>query len=166
MKLLYLIRHAKSPHDNVLLPDIERPLNKRGEQDAKRMAEVLKEKSSCPGLFISSPAKRALSTATLFAEELNYNKDKIQVAPVLYSFDAEKIISFIEETENEINSLALFTHNPTVTEVANLFSRENIFSMPTCAVAAIRFETDKWSDIGFQKGKLLFLEYPKLHRHE
>ncbi len=63
MKTIYLIRHAKSDWDNPLLQDIERPLNERGYADANVMGTRLKT----PGLIISSPAVRALSTALIFA---------------------------------------------------------------------------------------------------
>ncbi|HRG10817.1 MAG TPA: histidine phosphatase family protein, partial [Cyclobacteriaceae bacterium] len=60
MKILYLIRHAKSSWDNPKLEDFDRPLNKRGQKDAPRMAKRLKEKRITPDIMLSSPAERTL----------------------------------------------------------------------------------------------------------
>lgn len=75
MKHLYLIRHAKSSWSNPLLDDFERPLNQRGKNDAPLMAKILLEKQIFPDFLLSSPAKRAKTTAEIFAEQLNFTSD-------------------------------------------------------------------------------------------
>ena len=62
MKTLYLIRHAKSSWKHDYLADFDRPLNKRGKRDAPVMGRRLKQ-HGVPGLFLSSPARRAIRTA-------------------------------------------------------------------------------------------------------
>ncbi len=59
MKTLILVRHAKSSWEEVNLPDFDRPLNKRGKDDAKKMAERLHKKINKLDAIVSSPAKRA-----------------------------------------------------------------------------------------------------------
>ncbi|MDP2894669.1 MAG: histidine phosphatase family protein, partial [Sulfurimonas sp.] len=74
MKKLYIIRHAKSSRSDETLEDFERPLNKRGKENAPMMGERLKEKGIMPGIIISSPAKRAKTTAEVIAKEIGYKK--------------------------------------------------------------------------------------------
>jgi phosphohistidine phosphatase len=62
-KILYLVRHAKSSWSDVSLHDRERPLNRRGRKSAPDMGRRLKEQGHRPDLIISSPARRAFSTA-------------------------------------------------------------------------------------------------------
>ena len=71
MKKLFLIRHAKSSHDDLKMKDIDRTLNNRGKEDAPMMGKILKEKGVKPDLIFSSPAVRALETAKFFSKELN-----------------------------------------------------------------------------------------------
>ena len=66
MKTLLLVRHAKSSWDNFQLADFERPLNDRGKKDAPVMAKKIKERKIKIDRFVSSPAKRAKKTATIF----------------------------------------------------------------------------------------------------
>ena len=67
MKTLLALRHAKSSWGNANLTDFERPLNKRGQRDAPRMGELLKERDLTPDLIITSSAERALATAEAVA---------------------------------------------------------------------------------------------------
>src|SRR5688572_28551819 len=93
LKRLILIRHAKSSWDSPALSDFDRPLNKRGEQDAPRMGRQLKEKEFAIDLFISSPAKRALTTCEKMAAILDYPSSKIKTARSLYHAEEDGILS-------------------------------------------------------------------------
>ena len=77
MKTLYVIRHAKSSWDEPDQSDFERGLNDRGKRDAPRMGKRLKERGIHPDLMLSSPAKRAYSTAKRIAEVLDYSTKNI-----------------------------------------------------------------------------------------
>ncbi|MCB9354861.1 MAG: histidine phosphatase family protein [Lewinellaceae bacterium] len=75
MRTLFLIRHAKSSWDNPGLRDINRPLNDRGMHDAPRMAQLLAGIGPPPDLIVSSPAKRAFTTAMFFARVFGIDED-------------------------------------------------------------------------------------------
>ena len=79
MKTLFLVRHAKSSKDDPTLTDKERPLNDRGRRDAPKMGERLAKRDVEPDLIVSSPAVRALATAQIFAEKLDYRAKNIVV---------------------------------------------------------------------------------------
>ena len=59
MKTLLIMRHAKSSWKEQDLPDHDRPLNKRGKNDAPRMGKLLKDEDLVPDLIMSSTAVRA-----------------------------------------------------------------------------------------------------------
>ena len=62
MKLLSLLRHAKSSWKDTSLVDHDRPLAKRGERNAPRMGRLLKDEKLVPDLIVSSTARRARDT--------------------------------------------------------------------------------------------------------
>jgi len=95
MKDLYLIRHAKSDWENISQTDFDRPLNKRGLKNAPFMAEILSKKLKSIDEIISSPAKRAISTAVFFAEEFNVDKKKIAQDERIYE---APVSSLLEES--------------------------------------------------------------------
>ncbi len=88
MKTLLILRHAKSSWKDDNLPDRERPLNKRGQEDAPKMGALLRKHDLLPDLVLSSPAQRARSTAELVIDESGY-EGKAEYREELYSFDAE-----------------------------------------------------------------------------
>lgn len=73
MKTIYFVRHAKAIHDDIT-PDFERGLEARGKNDALLMATRLKARGITPQKIISSPAKRTLKTAKIFAKTLGVQK--------------------------------------------------------------------------------------------
>lgn len=163
MKNLFLIRHAKSSWKNAEeLDDLERPLNKRGERDAPIMAVVLQEKNIYPDKIISSPANRALTTAVIFAKQLNYPIENIMIEEAIYESSIEKLWQVIQKVGRENNSVFLFGHNPFLTEIVNEFEDVRIDNIPTSAIVKIEFDIIDWNDASIKTGLVKWMEYPKL----
>jgi phosphohistidine phosphatase len=163
MKILYLVRHAKSSWKDDSISDAERPLNKRGERDAPFMAELLSMKGIRPDLLVSSPALRALSTAKIFANAFEYLEGKIEVEDKAYLADTSDIWSIVRSFDDGSDSVMLFGHNPGFTEFVNLFDNVLIDNVPTAAVICIAFSADIWKNCIAQHAKVLWVEYPKLY---
>lgn len=161
VKVLYIVRHAKSSWDDPLLDDFSRPLNERGKRDAPRMGKRLKEKKIVPDLMITSPARRALGTCKRIAEVLNYKEDKIKTERELYHADHEQILEVIKVIKDKHDVVMMFGHNPGLTEFVNAIGKQNFTNVPTCGVAAYEFAIDSWREVGFGKGRLRFFDYPK-----
>jgi phosphohistidine phosphatase len=162
LKTLLLVRHAKSSWDNVDLPDIDRPLNKRGNKDAPNMAKRLAEKKIEIDAFISSPAKRAKRTAELFAKEFDKNEDKIILASALYHASSDDFYQTIHDVENKYNSVAIFSHNPGITYFANeIVKKVNLDNMPTCSVFAVKCDIKTWAEFKEATKGFWFFDYPK-----
>ena len=64
MKSVLIRRHAKSDWKDPDLTDHDRPLNKRGKDDAPRMGRLLKREHLVPDTIISSTAIRARAAST------------------------------------------------------------------------------------------------------
>lgn len=161
MKMLYLIRHAKSDWSNLFLRDFDRPLNARGEYSAPLMGNHLFKKGVKPDLILSSPALRAKMTAISIAEKLSCPIDAIVYLPSLYESDVETILSFIRTTHETIETLFIVGHNPEITECANLLTQAKIENIPTCGVAEIRLNENSWDRVGINSAELLSLDTPK-----
>ncbi len=163
MKTLLIIRHAKSSWDASNVDDFDRPLNERGKTDAPRMGKRFKEKDIHPDLMLSSPAKRALSTAKKIAKVLKYPKDNIKSDRRLYHADEETILTVVRELKDNRNVVMVFGHNPGLTEFVNslMDGSQDIDNIPTCGVVAFQFGIERWTDVDWGKGKMLFFDYPK-----
>lgn len=160
MKSILLIRHAKSSWDfNV--EDFDRPLNHRGETDAPAMAKRLLKKDVKIDAFVSSPAKRAFSTAVHFANVYDEKKKNIIVVPSLYEAGVNEFFNAIEGLDSDLKHIALFSHNPGITAFANKLTSTFIDDMPTCAVFAVKADIKKWVDFEAVKKEFWFFDYPK-----
>ena len=116
IKSLLLVRHAKSSWEDLSQKDFDRPLNDRGKKDAPAMAKHFrKEKNIKLDTIISSPAKRAFSTAKFFADEFDIKKKNIIEKPELYEASIEDFYTAIESIDDDYDSVALFSHNPGIT---------------------------------------------------
>lgn len=159
-RTLILVRHAKSNRDDPRLPDRERPLAERGMRDAPMMGKRLAKRNVAPDLILSSPARRALSTAEIMAGELGYDARDIAVDDRLYASDAETLLAVIGELSDQLKCVMLFGHNPEFSDLAGRLSGD-IDEMPTCAVAEFTFESASWPTIGTIGPAKVTLDYPK-----
>jgi phosphohistidine phosphatase len=160
-KTIFLIRHAKSSWDDPSLQDFDRPLNERGKKDAPIMAKKLKDKKIKIDAFVSSPAKRARQTCKYFANEFDFKKKEIILEPELYEAGQENFLKVIESLKNKWDHVAIVSHNPGITSLANSLTETRIDDMPTAAVFALNIEADKWKDFRKAKREFLFFEYPQ-----
>lgn len=161
MRTLTLIRHAKSSWKDNAQKDFDRPLNKRGLQNAPMMGLLLKEQGVHFDLMVTSPAVRALSTARLIAQALGYPETSLVQEPELYDADVQHLLSAIHRLPDSATAVALVAHNPGLTGLCNYLSGENIENLPTCAVAGISFELDSWAAVWRNSGRLTRYEYPR-----
>ena len=158
--MLYVVRHAKSSWAEPWMADFDRPLNDRGEKDAPEMALRIQSKGIKPDLIISSPAKRAKTTALAFASQLGYAEKSILYKDNIYEADVETIFSIIRDIPSSYSHVFLFGHNPTFTYFVNELADVRIDNIPTCGVAAIVI-TGEWSEAGAESGSLVWFDYPK-----
>ena len=161
MKTLILVRHAKSDWADSSLTDFDRPLNERGKRDAPLMAQRLLDKKIKIDLIIASPAKRAAKTARIFAETLNFKREKIIYKPELYLAGSEVFYSVVENAESTADCIALFSHNNGITDFANMLTNSRVDNIPTCGVFAIKIKLNNWKDFRNTEKEFWFFDYPK-----
>jgi phosphohistidine phosphatase len=164
MKKLYIVRHAKSSWKYRALRDIERPLKKRGFTDAELIANHLKAKNIKPAYWVSSPAKRALTTAEIFAEQLGRDKDSIKIQAGIYASSLNEIKTLILGLPKDADSAMFFGHEPTLSYLCENLSSRTFEKVPTSGVVALTFDVANWSQIREHRAHVDFFIYPKMFR--
>lgn len=163
MKLLFLVRHAKSDWANEFISDIDRPLNARGYRDAAFMSELLDRRGYQPELMLSSPAIRAVSTALIFSRHFNYPVSKLQLNERLYEAAPSTYVDIVAALPNDVKSAMIFGHNPTITAVAAELSGIPFENISTCGIVGVKFDSPSWGSAVEVGGGLEFYEFPKKH---
>jgi phosphohistidine phosphatase len=161
MKTLFVIRHAKSSWKNEALPDYDRPLNERGKKDAANMAKRLIERQGQIDLFVSSPAKRAKSTALLFCRQYHYSTHRLELVKELYEAEPETIYDTLSALDPALARVALVGHNPGLTAFVNSLTQVQIDNLPTCSIFAVRAAIQRWQDFRTAPKQFIFFDYPK-----
>lgn len=161
MKTLYLLRHAKSSWKDDELMDIDRPLNRRGLTNAPLMGKHFRKLRIKPQLIISSPAKRALSTALIVAREIDYPEKNIKIDMGLYGANVEELLQAIHQIESSIHKIMLVGHNPGLTLLINYLTKDAIDNLPTCGLVQINLKVKDWKESSKNSGKLALFEFPK-----
>jgi phosphohistidine phosphatase len=160
MKTLYLVRHAKSSWKYPELDDFERPLNRRGRKSLVSVGELLKKVKAAPDLIISSPATRAATTARSIAHGINYPLEKILYSESVYMSDADILLHFIQDIDNNVKEAMIIGHNPALTDLGNYISNQQIGNIPTCGIFCVEFSISSWRKIGEGCGIFKFFEVP------
>ena len=161
MKILTLVRHAKSSWSDPNLSDRQRPLNKRGENAAPVMGKRIAEHGIRPSLIVCSPATRAWSTAKIIAREISYPIEFLQREDSLYLASLDEFLDVLVAQDNEFNSIMVVGHNPGMTDFANFLSPGLTHNLPTAGVVSVQIDQDHWNLHERPKTTLLVHDYPK-----
>ncbi|GJM00314.1 MAG: phosphoglycerate mutase [Methyloligella sp.] len=167
---LYILRHAKSSWSDETLDDFDRPLNKRGKQNAILMGRYLRDAKLSPDMVLCSKAKRCKQTLKrLLAED--FCVDQQVFSNKLYLASSNELISVIKKTPNLIRSLMIIGHNPGLESLLDLLIKDKTSSdylliaskFPTCAFVHIQIDTDCWTKLAPNSGTLYCTVTPKQH---
>jgi phosphohistidine phosphatase len=162
VRRLTVVRHAKSDWSLPDQQDWDRVLNKRGQRDAPEMARRLRSRKLKPDRIVSSPAVRALTTATIMAHELKVKVEQLLQDERLYLASAPDMLEVVREKGGDAAHLMVFGHNPGITDFVNRLSAgEQIDNMPTCGVFTASFDIDGWASLGWGQGRDEEFDYPR-----
>ena len=152
MKILTLLRHAKSTWDDPVAKDFDRPLNKRG----RRAAQTVGREMQALGLRFdqvnASPAVRVIETLgdieSGYARALSPDYDRR-----IYLASPETLLEIVQATDDAVDRLMIVGHNPGLERLALLLTRdgalrdEAALKYPTATLAEIHFAVAHWNEV-------------------
>ena len=162
MKTLYIVRHAKSSWEYDGVSDIDRPLKKRGINDAHLLSKFLAKNIQKPDVFVTSSANRALHTSIIFCENFGYPMANLKIKRQLYSFSDGYLVKTIKALDDNFDSAIIFSHDHGINTFVNKFGDKPIAHVPTCGVIGIQFDTKHWKSI--KRGETILIDTPKNHK--
>ena len=163
-KRLFILRHAKSSWDDPGLDDHERPLAPRGQRACKVMAEHLRTNAIEPELVLCSSARRTRETLEGVAPAGEH-----VVESELYSASTGDLVERLRRVPDEVGSVMLIGHNPSVQMLALRLARREGDTperaalerkFPTGALATLTFECG-WNELGPGSARLVGVPDPE-----
>ena len=162
MKTVYFVRHAKSSWSDYQLPDHDRPLAKRGKNDAPVMARRLLGLGVTPHGILTSTAKRAKQTAKAFRKVFQIDKARVITQKSLYHAEPFGIAEEIRCLPDDWTTVLVFGHNPGYTDLANELQHDRyIENVPTCGIIGARVDAERWEDFSLDRARRTIFMYPK-----
>jgi len=162
MKTIYIVRHAKSSWDFPHLSDHERPLIEKGKKRTRLINDYLIKNKIQVDLIVSSHAVRAYETAAIIARSIAYPRESIRIDRMIYHTNADRLIDQFYDLSDDVNSVMLVGHNPTLTNFVNQYLDKKIEWLPTSGVVCVQFKTDKWEDLSLAPFEPVFVISPKM----
>ncbi len=151
MRVLYLLRHAKSSWADDTLADHERPLAKRGVRNAKRMAAYLRDVHVEPDLVLCSSAVRTRQTLELVTPSIP--DAPVEIEDDLYEATADALLERLRAIPESVHSVLLIGHNPGLHDVAVRLAAsgpcldELTRKFPTGALATLALGSQTWASV-------------------
>jgi phosphohistidine phosphatase len=162
---LVLMRHSRATH-KAGFEDVERPLTGRGRRDAAAAGAWLRGQGLVPDLVLCSPALRTRQTWDELSGPLSAPPAPTAAAPAaqgayaaqgtpapqgtsatgavevwydsrLYMADDYELREIIGETPDDVGTLLVIGHNPTIEQVAGGLTSEAGLNFPTSAIAVV-----------------------------
>lgn len=164
-RVLVLVRHAKAVA--AAATDEQRPLADRGHRDAAAAGRWLAEIGIEPDLAVVSSATRARETWTDIAEALAGHE--VQVDGRIYDNTVGVLLEVIGEVSDDITTLVLVGHNPSMHGLAVTLSDGDgepaveaaiRSDYPTCGISVFDV-ADTWSDLVTATARLRAFEAPR-----
>jgi len=165
VKLLGLLRHAKSDWDDMSLRDYDRGLNDRGKRGAAIMGGHIRAHGVAWDLLLASPAERVRRTI---------DATRLKIPTIweehVYLADSDALVGLLQALEGEPAAVLLAGHNPGLQElIFDLVADENenaLFNIaaekfPTATFAVLELAIDRWADCAPGCGTLVHLTRPR-----
>ncbi len=165
MKILGLLRHAKSDWDDLATRDFDRGLNDRGRKGARLIGEHIRDHGVKWDVVLASPAERVKRTieAALPDAEPHWVEQ-------LYLASGETILDTVATQGGDADAVLVVGHNPGLQEVLfalvdpknenNLFDEASA-KFPTAAFAVLECDIDDWAELQKSCGMLVHFARPR-----
>ncbi len=144
-KTLMLLRHAKSSWQD-LTSDHERPLNGRGERDARRLGHLLQGLEH-PELIIGSNARRVRQTLDGLLSGADYGGD-VLLTPRLYLTGPREYLAELQgAAASEASRVMLVGHNPTLEELLAALTGVGLEPFPMGTFVVLSSTAQCWDQL-------------------
>jgi phosphohistidine phosphatase len=165
---LVLLRHAKSDWP-AGVPDSERPLGKRGREEAPQVGRWLAAAGLRPDVALVSPAARTRETWRLVSAQLGADT-ATRVEDDLYSAGLLGSLNLVRRLDDDVATVLVVGHNPTTENLALFLDdrtgvahdRERMAGKyPTGGVAVLHLQVPGWADLDEATARLMAFAVPR-----
>lgn len=160
MKQIVLIRHGEAEMGTYQTGDKNRALTPYGIQQCHSRRIWLMHHNINIDAVLHSSAKRTTQTAnSIFNQEYSQDITRISVDKLyLCAHNLYDDIINLEEHINQVNSIAIVGHNPSISDYLNDKTETNQYHhLSTCSTAVLHFDIEHWSELYTAKAATIYI---------
>jgi phosphohistidine phosphatase len=109
-----------------------------------------------------STAERAKATAGLIVDTLKFDTEKFFFQDDLYEASTRTFFQFVTQLPDEYRSVLCVAHNPTITYLAEYFTKAEIGDVMPAGLVMIRFNHASWKEVSQGNGELMRYIHPSM----
>ena len=167
VKVILLLRHAKSAWDATGLEDFDRPLSERGRREAEWLGELLRVRGISPARIVCSASQRTRETLSGVIPALA-REASIELTRRLYAAPMDRLLTVIAEQQSSDQSLMLIGHNPGLEDLAKMLAGAADAALvaalrekyPPAGLARFEVDADRWSGVSAANARLVGFDTP------
>lgn len=147
MKRLFLLRHAQAASAKGHA-DHERILTERGQAQAVTLGKTMSQKGYQPELVYCSFATRTRQTYDGLSVSLE--PGKVEYSEQIYYASRGELLDIIQKTSDEVSSILLVAHNPSIYELAVMLSSDQArlsMGYNPATLSVLDCACENWADI-------------------
>jgi phosphohistidine phosphatase len=160
MKTLILVRHGDFQHKDPFVPDIGRPMTRKGRRDLHAVAGRFAALNIVPDLIVTSPARRTGETAEIFGKKAGLSRDQMKVNEDLFEAEKREILRIVHALDDSLDTVMLVGHDPAMTSLLHHLVNAEVYNLKFASFAVLNI-TGRWRDAAFGRAELVHLDVPK-----
>lgn len=170
MKLLSILRHAKSGWDDPVARDFDRPLNARGASGAELIGRHAAGQGFAPQMIWASPAVRVVETLDRFQPAAGLEALEPKWDRRIYLASSASLTDLLRETPDSIDHALICGHNPGLEDlILELVADDGTSPLrdvveekfPTAALATLHCDIARWDELAMRCARLAALALPR-----
>lgn len=162
MKQLYLLRHAHAETHGLGFSDFDRPLDERGQEEARTIAHHLHAQGITFDFVMCSAALRAQETLEPLRPILG--TDAIETSESFYNISEDKILDHLKVVSNGRQRILYIGHNPgiafSILKFAKIIPNLLVKGITPATLTGLQFSLDNWIDLEWGEAEIIDVFQP------
>ena len=152
MKSIYFARHSFA-ENTYSKSDFEREITNEGYDRIDSQCQLIENQKLNVDLIICSSATRTVQTAKYIKQKLNITNTILNLDWLYEEYPTHQLLELIQGQTNQIDSIMIVAHNPTISIMATNFSNSKNYELMPAGIIKMDFDVNNWKDIDIRKAK-------------
>lgn len=159
-KTLFIVRHAIAKPAETGGKDIDRELASDGLQQSSRLGTYIYKNNTDISGIVCSNAARAVQTAELISDQINFDISKIIIDPELFEASVRILFNKVCDFNNDWSEAIIVGHNPVLSYFVEYLTGHHFDGMEAGGLVKILCNVDDWKLVSMENASFEYYVSP------